>query len=254
MTAGSFLLGLVASILPARWRRAVPALEASAYEAASIPSSLLQATLAIAVFVVAYLAWYRHQGELIDAAAIAKGGDTQEGQILGRTLMLANPVLPLIFLFTSWKGFVPAVVFVCGVIRTVHGAITREVMPDPVLGLVDLLVNALRTEGARRARENAKDTSPDRLYIGAASDSFVLCVDTAHDLDWNVGNTVVVAGEHYRLKAKREDRTPAGLRLRYELEVMPQGIAVRGWRRYDPKEPPIVMSAHAQEQGDAGAQ
>lgn len=246
VTISSFLLGLVAAPLPARWRRRLPVMESSAFEAASIFSGFLQALGALTIFVLGYLAWIHHQYDLIDARALAAGDrgawNSEEQQVLGRALLLGNPILPIIFMFTSWSGFLPIVFLAGGAIRMIHGAITKEVMPDPVLGLLDLGIATLLRKKRVTDRERSKDASPDRLYVGGPSDGWALCLDTATDFAWNVGNTVIVAGEQYRLKAKREDRTPTGLRLRYELETMPHGIAIRGLRRYEPKDPPIVMS------------
>lgn len=245
-TVTSFGLGLIAAPLPARWRRAVPGLEESAHADAAIPSALIQFVGCLVATGLAYVAWFNGQFDAIDAAAAAQGDsgrwNSEEHAILGRALLHGNPILPFVFIFTSPLGFSLATAAISGLIRLLHGIITRDPMPDPVLGLVDHGIARLRGRMKERERENSKDSSPDRLIIGTKADGYALAIETSKDLDWREGNTIVVASVWYRLKSKAEMTTPAGLRLRYVLEEMPIGVAVRGMRKYDPGHAPIVVS------------
>lgn len=243
---GSFLLGLLAAPLPARWRRSVAVLEGSAWREASIPSGLLQALVALGLGFLGYLAWINGQWAAIDEAARLageRGKDVNEHEIAGRVMMFANPLLPVIYVLTSATGMATFIAWLGGGIRLVHGAITKEVMPDPVLGLVDWVASLMQGRAAHELRERAKDRSPDRLILGADGARIALSIETAAELDWREGNTIIVSGDWYRLVARSESRGPAGIRLRYDLERMPQGVAIRGMRRYDPGHAPEVVSA-----------
>lgn len=245
--AGSFVLGLLAAPLPPRWRRAIPVLEASAYADAAVPSAVLQAVAAIGLLALGFVAWMHGQVDAIDAKADATGAvatlDETDQKIVGAAMLGMNPVLPLIFALTTLQGQVLLTAFFSGTARLLHCAITREVMPDPVLGLIDWSIRRLQGKVAHERREKSKDRSPDRMIIGGPGDAFLIAIETAAEFDWREGNTVIVAGEWYRLKSRRELTTAAGLRQRYELEKMPTGVAIRGMRRYDPGHAPTVESS-----------
>lgn len=246
-TALSFLLGLVAAPLPERWRRAIPLLDGSAHAEASVPSALIQLVGGLFLFFFGYAAWMDAQYAAIDAAAEAAGHagrwNVDENKALGAALMTGNPFLIPIYALTSLTGLTTGVASVGGLVRLLHGAITRDVMPDPLLGLIDLGLRKLRGETARRVRERSKDRSPDKLIMGSAKDDFAIIIETSKDLDWREGNTIIVASTWYRLRSKSESKGPSGLRLRYILEEMPVGVAVRGVRRYDPGHAPEIVSS-----------
>ena len=244
----SLLLGLVAAPLPARWRRAVPPLELSSWRELSVVSGVLQILAALALFAMGYLAWIDAQYVAIDQAAEAAGHagklNVEENQIAGRALLLANPILPLIYAFTSPGGFVFFFAFLGGFVRTCHSAVTKDVMPDPSLGVIDWVLRKAQGKAAHEVRERGKDRSPDRLILGdGKADGFAIVIETAKDFDWRDGNTIVVANTWYRLKSRGEMRSAEGLRLRYVLEEMPVGVAIRGLRRYEPGHAPIVVRA-----------
>jgi hypothetical protein len=237
----SMLLGLIAAPLPPRWRRA-PALETSMWRGMSIPSGLLQSVAFLALFVLGYLHWMDATLATIDAKA-ATHANADEHVVMGRALLLSNPILPFIFMFTSITGLVTAIGALGGLVRVVHGAVTKEVLPDPALGLIDFGVAKLQRKAGHSLRERAKDRRPDRLILGRPQDGFAITIETQQDFDWSDGNTVVVANAWYRLKSRQQFQTPYGLRLRYVLEEMPTGIAIRGLRRYDPGHAPVVTRA-----------
>ena len=244
----TILLGLVSAPLPARWRRRFPLLEQSAWPDVHVASSVLQILVALGLFVMGYLAWMNGQLAEIDhhAAGVGHKGafNPEETMVVSRALLLGNPILPFIYAFTSWSGFVFLLAFLGGFVRTCHGAITKEVMPDPTLGLIDFAIRKLQGKAAHEIRERGKDRSADRLILGdGKTDGFAIVIETSKDFDWREGNTIIVANTWYRMKSRGETRTETGLRLRYVLEEMPVGVAVRGMRRYDPGHAPIIVRA-----------
>ncbi len=244
----SFLIGLVASALPARWRDRVPTLQTSAWAEAAVPSALIQVLLMLALYAVGYPIWMDGIHAEIERTAHAAGHGGRfdvEGKIaMASAALTGNPFLPLIYFFTSWHGFLTGLLAGTGVIRLLHDAITSEPMPEPLLGIGDWLWVMLAGKRDRKRREDSKDRSPDRVIVGGGGDAFALRIETADDLPWREGNTVLVQRVAYRVKARAERQGPAGLRIVFDLESQPDGEAIRGTPKpYAPARAPIVSGS-----------
>jgi hypothetical protein len=243
VTIGAYVLAIPASVLPLRWRRALRLPDDLPCADMSILSALAQFVACMGLGVLGYFAWIHAQYAAMDARYTQLDTTGAMGKedytLLGYTSLSMNPVLPLIFIFTSPIGFATALFMVSALVRVVHQGVTREPGADPVLGGIDALLAMLNAKRRVKQREASKAAGPDRITAGDAAAGFALRIDSNVDYDLRQGITVQIGQEFYRVLRVREMKTSGGMRILYDLETMPQGVAVRGMRRYDP--PPGVV-------------
>jgi len=245
ITIGAYLLAIPASVLPVRWRHALRLPDDLPCGEMSILSAFLQFFACIGGGILGFFAWIHAQYAAMDAryAQLDTTGalGKEDYSMMGYTLLGMNPILPLIYIFTSPVGFTMALFMVTGLVRAIHQGVTRDPAPDPVLAGIDALHAMVSKRRGEQRRESSKAPGPDRLTTGNAASGFALRIDSNQDYDLKAGNTVQVDSAYYRVLCVREMHTSGGMRILYDLEPMPAGLAIRGMRRYQP--PPDVVRA-----------
>lgn len=247
--AAGFLLSLVLSPLPDKWRRPVERWLGLNPNDAALASGLVQLFTFLTLWAFGYWAWYHGiDAELNEGTRrLAETGkyDQESYAIIGASALAMSPLLTVIYCFWSPVGFVTMLGTLGGLVRVISAAATGDNCADPTLSIIEWARARLTASGRAKLRVRAKgDASPDRLEVGRiAEDGYDLRLTTSQDLDWRPGNSIVVAGEAFFHLSAQEIRDEAGrLRIRHDLRRLRVGEIVRGPKPYQPTSAPEVVS------------
>lgn len=246
----NLLVSFLLAPLPVAWRRPVTSRLDLDIDHAAILSSLAQLFLSLALWGLGYWVWFHGVDEELTAGArrLAESGgkyDQESYAIIGASALAMSPLLTIVYTLTTAVGFVTALATAGGLTRVIVAAATRENCPDPTLSALEWIRSVFM--GRRAAKLRARDKgerSPDRLEMGdIASDGYDLRLTTQEELDWRVGNSIVVAGEPFFVIASSEVRDDEGrLRIRHDLRRLRVGEIVRAPRPYRPTTPPVIVT------------
>jgi hypothetical protein len=234
----TYIVGPLAALLPARWRKALPFAGLIQWNRAAILSGVLQ----IAASILALAVWYQHlmfpiveRG--VDLALNGKlPGEVTDQQISGAAYMvfLFHPMTWLLIYF-----------FLEGAVRLCGGAISDNVMGTLPLGLIDRALSLVtgRTTGrpehpvernaqsfAGAVRERAilsrLQQVPDELHFAIDQTQELLEIWASRRKDdWVAPKVVRVDDQYYRLEENSVEHGPRP--FRYRLRRLERGVPGR---------------------------
>jgi hypothetical protein len=154
-------------------------------------------------------------------------------------VQITTPMLPFLFIFTTWQGLISLYLTLTGALRMVAWYID-DPWGDPALTMVDNVVRrawtASRERDARILRERREGTAvPDVLMTGAdvgLADADLVVIASRRKPEWDAGAIVVTDDKWFKLGAAVEQQMPGGWRTLYPLTELHHHEVLRRAVRY----------------------
>ncbi|MBI4466604.1 MAG: hypothetical protein HY656_04145 [Acidobacteria bacterium] len=226
---GSFLAGILLSLLPERYRRWWEPASTVHFRGAAFLSGLVQCVGCFLAFLLRYLAFFQRRvvemgGAVIEAGAeeALAGQGVQFGMGIVTTLEYVLQPLTVLLIYFTLEG----------VVRLAGAAFTEEVLPTLPLHLVAWAQERLE---ARRAERALGPPVVDTVERGDGKHYDLGIASCRPKPNWDRLMTVAYEDEFYEVI--KEERGARPRQFIYLLRKMPEGKVIRGLHHYRPDEP-----------------
>ena len=236
---GRFLMGLVVSYLPARYRRKLGFLDIGDMRTPALISGILQFLVCLGLIILRYPAFVKgtmaaQNMEKAQLGAMEKGG---ESAVMGFGLVLLGAYLvhPITLVLD----------YFCleGVVRALAALVTGEVVPTlPLVGVA-------WAQGRTQEAAGEKALGPrivDLVQPGDGSLYDLLIASCRPKEGWDHLMTISYQEKLYEVTRREEGGPPR--RFLYHLRRKPEGKVVRGLYYYDPAE--VLRVEPEEEEGE----
>lgn len=225
----SFLIGIVLSLLPQKYRSWWEPASSVDFRRATMLSGGLQFSGCLFLLIHRYLTFFVQRVQELGGVATEAGHDTalasrtlQFGMGTVVTLEYLMKPLTLLLIYFGLEGLV----------RLGGAFITEELLPTLPLALAVRLQEKVQRRQAERA---LGPRLADLVERGGGKDFELRILSCRPKPTWDRLMTIAFEDEHYEV-VKEESASPPR-RFVYLLRKIPPGKIIRGLHHYDPKEP-----------------
>jgi hypothetical protein len=250
-----FLLGPFLSLLPSRWRKALPFYDAVHWRSASIISGLAESVIAL----TALMYWYSYSvatwvSRALDSALSknAPTGITDHDIGFAALLILATHPLTWTIAFVGIEGMARLSaaladtvlgVFPLYLLEKIHSKIFRRGMPEPAGGVKFSQSHVSSYVGTLKEKVLAAKLSqvPDELCVSKNNSEEILEIRAwCAKPDWNPPRVVRYEDRYYRLEDCGRGSGPRP--FVYKLRRLAAGVPGRTVLIYSPEAAPVTAS------------
>lgn len=216
----NFLLGILASLVPARYRIRIHVRSGSAFT-----SGIAQFLICLALFIYRYISFAR--GEVFGGTTVA----LKAMQVGGETALSGSGIFVLMEYMIQPLTPVLAYFAIEGVVRAVAAFVTGEIVPTLPLAAGAWLHQRISD---RRAEAAMGERVADTIEIVDSSDIKLRIRSCRPKRSWNNRLAVFYRDELYEVAEEQQGGPPRP--FVYLLRYKPGNKIVRGTHHYDPNE------------------